>query len=151
LCLRETRRIVAGADADDAAQEALTRVWLNRRACRDPHNPAPWIRQIARREALRLLERDIGRLELPLEVEVAANIPDPDTPLERVIDRIALNAAMAGLPTIDRVLVRLRYGYDLTQSRVAEILRLPEGTAKVRLHRVRARLRRQLGVDAWPG
>jgi RNA polymerase sigma-70 factor (ECF subfamily) len=35
----------------------------------------------------------------------------------------------------------MRYGEDLTQESVARRLGIPEGTVKVRLHRLRARLR----------
>jgi RNA polymerase sigma-70 factor (ECF subfamily) len=42
------------------------------------------------------------------------------------------------------VLLALRYEGDLTQEHVARIMGLPEGTVKVRLHRLRARLSTQL-------
>jgi RNA polymerase sigma-70 factor (ECF subfamily) len=37
------------------------------------------------------------------------------------------------------VLLLLRYGEDLTQPELARRLDLPEGTVKVRLHRIRKR------------
>ena len=40
------------------------------------------------------------------------------------------------------MLLRLRYNEDLTQAAIARRLGIPEGTVKVRLHRVRAKLRR---------
>jgi RNA polymerase sigma-70 factor, ECF subfamily len=44
----------------------------------------------------------------------------------------------------DRLLLSLRYEHDLTQAEVARRIGTPEGTAKVRLHRVRERLRERL-------
>lgn len=61
-----------------------------------------------------------------------------------LLDRIEIRRALAALPPEDRLLLILRYGEDLTQPRVAEVLGMPEGTAKVRLHRLRAALRRIL-------
>jgi len=43
-----------------------------------------------------------------------------------------------------RELLRMRYDLDLTQVEIAARLGLPEGTVKVRLHRARAKLRRDL-------
>jgi RNA polymerase sigma-70 factor (ECF subfamily) len=45
---------------------------------------------------------------------------------------------------MDRALVWLRYEDDLTQPVIAERLGMPEGTVKVRLHRLRAVLRREI-------
>lgn len=42
-----------------------------------------------------------------------------------------------------RAAVLLRYGCDLTQPAVAQALKTPEGTVKVRLHRARQRLHRE--------
>jgi RNA polymerase sigma-70 factor (ECF subfamily) len=38
----------------------------------------------------------------------------------------------------------MRYGEDLTQTEIAKRLAIPEGTVKIRLHRLRARLRQRL-------
>jgi RNA polymerase sigma-70 factor, ECF subfamily len=42
--------------------------------------------------------------------------------------------------------VRLRYEEDLTQAGIARRLGIPEGTVKVRLHRVRDKLRREMDL-----
>jgi RNA polymerase sigma-70 factor (ECF subfamily) len=39
----------------------------------------------------------------------------------------------------------LRYGEDMTQAAIAQLLDIPEGTVKVRLHRARDKLRRAFG------
>jgi RNA polymerase sigma-70 factor, ECF subfamily len=49
----------------------------------------------------------------------------------------AARAALAELGPDDRSLLKMRYGEDLTQPAVADALGLPEGTVKVRLHRLR--------------
>lgn len=55
--------------------------------------------------------------------------------------RLDLRRALDGLPEQDRSLLELRYGEDLTQESAARRLGIPEGTAKVRLHRLRKQLR----------
>ncbi len=67
---------------------------------------------------------------------------------ERVVatvERADLHAALKRLDENDRELLALRYGEDLTQAAIARRLGIPEGTVKVRLHRVRAKLRRAIG------
>ena len=65
LCLRETERVLGrGADAQDAAQEALVRALRRRHTCDEPYRPGPWVRAIARREAWRIAG---GRRKEPLE------------------------------------------------------------------------------------
>ena len=67
---------------------------------------------------------------------------------ERVVatvERADLHAALKRLAENDRELLALRYGEDLTQAAIARRLGIPEGTVKVRLHRVRAKLRRAIG------
>jgi RNA polymerase sigma-70 factor (ECF subfamily) len=64
--------------------------------------------------------------------------------IERLPMRLDLEQAMSGLSADERLLLNLRYQEDLTQEAVAERLRIPEGTVKVRLHRLRHRLRETL-------
>jgi RNA polymerase sigma-70 factor, ECF subfamily len=67
---------------------------------------------------------------------------------ERVIatvERADLHAALKLLDERDRTLLELRYSEDMTQAAIAQLLEIPEGTVKVRLHRARDKLRRAFG------
>lgn len=59
-------------------------------------------------------------------------------------ERLDVWRALSELAPSERKLLGLRYWADLTQAEAADRLGLPEGTAKVRLHRLRATLRGQL-------
>ena len=120
----------AGADADDVTQEAVLRAWRHHGQCRGP--AAPWLRQIARREVWRHLER--RRIELPID---AAPPGACDDDRDLALD---VRHALTGLDAADQRLVALRYAHDLTQQEVARATGVPLGTAKVRLHRARKRL-----------
>jgi RNA polymerase sigma-70 factor (ECF subfamily) len=137
ISLQEAQRLLGDPhDAEDAAQEAAIRAWRQRGACRRTDDPGPWMRQIARREALRLTARrrpaalDPGDLAAPAE-----------HPSEALHERIDLQRALRSLEEGDRTVLVARYALDLKQRTIAEALGIPEGTAKVRLHRARARLR----------
>jgi RNA polymerase sigma-70 factor (ECF subfamily) len=94
---------------------------------------------ITRHEALRIGARPgaAPREEVP-DDEPAG---DPDPLVESAPMRVDLLRALTDLPEGDRRLLELRYAHDLTQASVATRLGIPEGTVKVRLHRLRARLR----------
>ena len=58
-----------------------------------------------------------------------------------------LREALADLPGRDRAILSLRYEDNFNTSEIAEILRIPPGTVKSRLHYARQRLRRFLEED----
>ena len=124
--------------ADEAAQEAMTRAWRQRGSCQSPSAPGPWVAQIARNEALRLWQREERQRAHTGEVE---EFPWGVEPLEdQTIRRVAVQQALGTLTADERRLVNLRYESDLAHPAIAAVLGLPEGTVKVRLHRIRKRL-----------
>lgn len=127
--------------ADEAAQEAMARAWRQRHLCRTPAAPEPWVRQIARNEALRLRagERRQSDVALRAAGECTGAIPSAD---DHLISKVTLEQALARLTLDERRLIDLRYEDDLAQPAIAELLGVPEGTVKVRLHRLRQRLRK---------
>jgi RNA polymerase sigma-70 factor (ECF subfamily) len=143
-CLREARRILGNRDdAEEAVQEAFVRAWRKRGACRTPGAPLPWLLQITRNEAMRLAARRSRRLasELPETEPETVPAPAAEAQLDSALTSVATEQALSALGEDERKLLRLRYEEDLTQGQVAAVLGVPEGTVKVRLHRVRARLR----------
>jgi RNA polymerase sigma-70 factor, ECF subfamily len=115
-----------------------------RHRCRNPADPVPWVLQITRREVLRLRSRAVADPRPPEALESTLGGPWEDAAL----DRVAVRTALSVMSAADHALIALRYGEDLTQPRVAEMLGLPEGTVKVRLHRARAALRSLLDPHA---
>jgi RNA polymerase sigma-70 factor (ECF subfamily) len=141
-CRQEARRVLRnGDDVEDVVQEALMRAWRHRDSCRSSAARGAWIRQIARHEAYRLLGR--VRHGEPFDEE-AERLPGVDADADAIVRQIVVRGAIARLPPEDRVLALLRYEADLEHPRIAGLLGIPEGTVKVRLHRIRNRLRPEL-------
>jgi RNA polymerase sigma-70 factor, ECF subfamily len=143
-CVGEARRVLRSpTEVEDAAQEALVRVWKSARSPDEIESPVAWLRRIARNEALRLRAREGRRHEEAMadDVEELASPGNGETALP---DRLEIVDLLATLRPADRQLIWLRYFEDITQANVARRLGVPEGTVKVRLHRVRKHLRRAL-------
>jgi len=140
-CLREARRVLRDpADIEEAAQEALLRAWRYRERTRHEGAWLAWVGTIARNEALRL----VGRRARARAVEAAHAALEPayhDGALAQVLDTAYVDRLLAPLTAADRALLRMRYEDDLTQRQIAAHLGVPEGTVKVRLHRLRQGLR----------
>jgi RNA polymerase sigma-70 factor (ECF subfamily) len=132
--------------ADEAAQEAMTRAWRQRHRCRTPAAPGAWVAQIARNEALRVRAGETKQTEVA--TRAAANHLGAGTPAEdALISKLCVQQVLSGLTLEERQLIDLRYKEDLAQPTIAAILGVPEGTVKVRLHRLRNRLRKVISED----
>jgi RNA polymerase sigma-70 factor (ECF subfamily) len=140
-CLRETRRLLRGADAEDAAQEAALRAWIKRGQCRNEHARAAWVAKIARNEALRLLGANRPEIGEVADESARPAVPDPTSDAIAALD---FERALALLDAQESRVARLRFVEDLSDRGVAERMGTPIGTAKVRLHRLRAKLRQAL-------
>ncbi len=142
LCVRFAYRYSKNpSEAEDIAQEALLRAWRRRLTLRDHGSRKSWLAVIVRNEAFRQHARKRPDPVATLEAEHGAD----DERVLATVERADIHAAISRLDERDRQLVRLRYDEDLTQTAIAHRLGVPEGTVKVRLHRVRAKLRREIG------
>ncbi len=142
-CLRFAFRYAKSrTEAEDIAQDATLRAWSKRETLRKIEARKSWLATIVRNEALREFAR-----KRPAPTDMLDTWQGSDD--ERVlatVERADLHAALERLNKRDRQLVRLRYDEDMTQEAIARRLGIPLGTVKVRLHRVRAKLRREIGA-----
>jgi RNA polymerase sigma-70 factor (ECF subfamily) len=140
-CLREARRYTRSqAEAEDIVQEALLRAWKTRTSLRNTAYPMPWLLQITRNEALRALSRTGRDRERSVLVAEPEGADDDHEWTDRAATRLDVEAALRQLAPLDQEFVDLRYNQGLTHSTIADLMSIPVGTCKVRLHRVRKRL-----------
>jgi RNA polymerase sigma-70 factor, ECF subfamily len=128
------------SEAEDIAQDALLRAWRRQSTLRDSGSRKQWLATIVRNEAFRQHARQRPDPIDTMETDVGID----DDRVLATVERADIQAALDRLNERDRQLVRLRYEEDLTQAGIARRLGLPEGTVKVRLHRVRNKLRREI-------
>jgi RNA polymerase sigma-70 factor (ECF subfamily) len=131
------------SEVEDIAQDALLRAWRRRSTLRDGQRRNEWLATIVRNEAYRQHER--LRPDPVAEVETQEGADDER--IASTVERADLHAILGSLDEDDRQLLRLRYTEDLTQQAIARRLGLPDGTVKVRLHRLRLKLRQAMIED----
>jgi RNA polymerase sigma-70 factor, ECF subfamily len=147
-CLREARRFLAPADAEDAVQNALTRAWKARDSCDNPDAPVGWMLRITRNEALRQLEgrKRLTEREPPTDT-TQVDEPAPESEYERLLDELSVSAHLSRLRPEERALVRLCYVHEVPHGDLARLLGISEATVRVRLHRIRERARNVLSGE----
>jgi RNA polymerase sigma factor (sigma-70 family) len=146
------RRSATREDAADVVAETFAIAWRRRAELPvDPEEIRPWLFGIARRclaNTARSSER-AGRLGARLADSLAgASVPEPAAVHEGRADNRVVRAALDRLSPADRELVTLIAWEGLTPTQAATALGVTAGTARVRLHRARARLRTALATTA---
>jgi RNA polymerase sigma-70 factor, ECF subfamily len=130
--------------ARDAVQDALVRAWRDLRSLRDPDRFDAWLHRLTVNACIDQLRRRRSR---PIETElvsISAMLPDP---IDLFPDRDALDQALASLDPAHRAVVVLHYYLGLPLPDAARTMGIPLGTAKSRLSRAIAALRRALEAD----
>lgn len=135
-----------GADAEDVTSATIERA-LRYRDRYEPHKgePISWLLGIARR----CIADHLGEI-VPLANDNAEAVPEPEDAWFPAADRLTVQAAVAALGARDRDLVGLRYGADLTAAQIGELLGVRTNAVEVALHRLHARLRRELVGEFAP-
>ncbi len=104
----------------------------------------PWLMRILFRHALDVMEKQRTYLR-PISLDDTLELEVPLADLqEQVVQREEVQQALAQLGAEQRRVIALRYGADLTEVDIAQVLGWPVGTVKSRLNRVRERLRELL-------
>lgn len=134
------RRVDQPADAADVVAETWAVAWRRRDALPPAHEQRLWLFGTARRV---LANHRRGRVrqtrlseKLALELQAAA-LPGPE-PYEDVTQ------ALSRLSKRDREVLFLSAWEDLTPEEIGKVLGCSAATARVRLHRARARFRQAL-------
>jgi RNA polymerase sigma-70 factor (ECF subfamily) len=142
-----SRALGRGAHVEDLAQEVFLRAYraLPTYDVRGPARVSTWLLTIARRLASDARRR--RRIQLPLWEDdgITQSPTTPETERQRLELARALSQAVAALPEDQLDAFILVEFHGLRMSELAEVLGIPESTAKTRLFRARERLREMLG------
>lgn len=143
-------------EAEDVAQETVIKVYQNLDKFRGESQFRTWVLSIARNEGLGRLRKISTRREDSLDAETDEQTGDytpailtnwreiPAEALEQKELGNLLRKAIEGLPVIYRNVVLLRDIEEMDIRETASALGISEASVKVRLHRARAMLQRDL-------
>ncbi len=133
--------------AEDLVADALFAAWKQWPTVIAAANPKAYVRRIVTNMAasrVRKLVRDRARLRLMGSTATEAT-RDADVSVG-----VDLRNALADLPRRQRECVVLRYGLDLSETDVADVLGISLGTVKSHTSKGAKRLRELLGPGVWP-
>ena len=134
--------------AEDAAQEAFMRAWVNLSSFQPRGSLRNWIYRIAINAALDVLRH---KPEETLEDAQAGRMPDqavgPETALIEKEQAASLRKAVKSLPEGARAVLVLREFGGLSYREISGVLEVPVGTVMSRLNYARNRLREVLSSE----
>jgi RNA polymerase sigma factor (sigma-70 family) len=133
-----TTGIVGADDAEDIVQEALIRAFLGLSRLRDPERVEAWLMAVAVNVAKMWLRSRAAQAR----AAAAAGSVRP-LPAERELLDV-VNEALELLPTGQRDVVLMHYLDDLSCEEIAQLVGTTPAAVRVRLHRARSQLRREL-------
>jgi RNA polymerase sigma-70 factor (ECF subfamily) len=133
--------------AEDAAQETFLRAYQHLHRYDQKRPFATWLLAIAahycidRMRRRKLLTSSLDEDEEHNGFELPdADAPNPEAELLRGEQRERVQTMLAGLDTVDRAAIVLRYWNDSSEAEIAETLNLTVSAVKSRLHRARREL-----------
>jgi RNA polymerase sigma-70 factor, ECF subfamily len=140
------QRILRDVDrAEDALQEALVIAWRDLPGLRDPDRFDAWLHRLVVRSCLAEATRE-RRLTANLRV-LPMDVPNASDDFLNVADRDQLERGFRRLSPQQRALLVLRHFEGREPAEIAEILGIPVGTARSRLHHAHRAMRAALDAD----
>src|SRR6187397_890233 len=141
------QRILRDVDrAEDALQDALVIAWRDLRGLRDPDRFDAWLQRllinVCISHATRERRRTANLRVLPVDGPAA-----PDELLS-IADRELLDRGFRRLPAEQRAILVLHHFLGYAPTEIAELLGIPPGTARSRLHHAHRAMRAALEADA---
>ena len=138
-------------DAEDAAQSAFMKAYLNLARFRADAPFRPWLLKIVANEARNARRASLRHRLHQVDENVAGDLPalDPGADLQLMArERSAwLAKHINALGESDRAVIHCRYTLELTENEMADVLGCARGTVKSRLSRALGRLRARLEAD----
>ena len=141
------QRILRDVDrAEDALQDALVIAWRDLPGLRDPDRFDAWIHRLLTNVCIAQARRERRRTtNLRLLPEDAPAAPDD---LLSVADRDQLDRGFRRLSPNERAILVLHHFVGHTPSEIAEMLGIPPGTVRSRLHHAHRAMRAALDAEA---
>lgn len=124
------------AEAEDAVQTALLRIYRSAGAYRDDWRGSTWLYRVLTNVSIDLWRKRSRRRQETLDVDTLAATP--------LADRVDVDRALARLAPEARAILLLCYVEDLSYDEIARIRGISVNTVKTQLGRAKRAMRRHL-------
>ncbi len=145
-------------DAEDTMQEVLSRSLGHLARIQDPQELAVWLYTITRNRCWRMRRKpahapanmlSLDQL-MPSDEELGLLLQDagksPELSLLQSEQHLLLHQAILRIPAPLRIVLVLHDMEELTTEQVAQVLDLQQGTVRIRLHRARLSVRKEMNL-----
>jgi len=150
--VRYLSRLVGESEAEDLAQSVMVKVSEGLPSFRGDSNLSTWIYRIATNVGLDALRRKAARPQVENEVDLGeeevpqgAQVPSAETAATREEMNACIREFIERLPENYRMVITLSEIEGFTNEEITQILGISLDAVKIRLHRAREKLRRELG------
>lgn len=133
-------------DCADAVQEAVFQGWIKRGQLRNRETFKAWMMRITINEC-RNLQRTMMKQSRAEDAVITDLRMKPD-PMREEDRSQALHEAVSELPEKYRLPIVLFYAEDYSTRAIAQMMGIPEGRLRERMHTARKMLRRMLGHES---
>lgn len=148
------RMIGNSHEAEDLAQEAFIRAYVNIHSYDDKRKFSTWLFRIATNLSIDRIRKKKPDYFLDAEVkgtdgldmysQLSSDQASPEDEVESLEIQTYIQQEIMSLPTKYRSVIALRFVDELSLAEISEILDIPVGTVKTRIHRGREALRKRL-------
>jgi RNA polymerase sigma-70 factor (ECF subfamily) len=136
--------------AEDATQEALTAAWRRLPGLRDPDRFGPWLHRLLVNACYREARRSRRRRSIEVHIDPLV-LPDATGTADTIAELANRDQVERGFRRLDvdqRTVLVMHYYLGFSLDEAAEVLGVPPGTVRSRLHRAIGAMRAALEADA---
>lgn len=130
-----------GGDVDDFVQEAFTRCLAQRRSLEPGSSFRAYLFAVARNLLYEHLRKSARMAVDPALTSISDLSPNASTLMRRADDQRLMLECLTRIPLDSQLALELFYWEELGVAELADVLGIPVGTVKSRLHRARSQLR----------
>jgi RNA polymerase sigma-70 factor (ECF subfamily) len=136
--------------AEDATQDALVAAWRRLSGLRDPDRFEAWLHRLLVNACYREARRGRRRATIEIHVEpiMLPEAPGPTDEDFHLADRDQIERGFRHLDVDQRTVLVMHYYLGFSLDAAAEVLGVPPGTVRSRLHRAIGAMRAALEADA---